>query len=163
MNEEKKNENTNETVSTQKTKTKRRFNWTPAKRAAFEKCIAARKQKLAHKETKAEPQVQPQEQPEIISTHTNSKKKHHKKRKYDSSSDSESTASSSSSISLPPIRKSKLKRVIKRQIQKAFPTPNPMMYQQPLQPQPQQHPQRQQIQPQPQAQVHMADCWLRVP
>ena len=59
MNEEKKNENTNETVSTQKTKTKRRFNWTPAKCAAFEKCIAARNHKLANKDTKAESQAQP--------------------------------------------------------------------------------------------------------
>ena len=146
MNEEKKEENTNETVSTQKTKTKRRFNWTPAKRAAFEKCIAARKQKLSNKEITADKKPEP---PPKIDSPKPTKK--HKKRKYVSSSDSESTASSSSSISLPPIRKSKLKRVIKRQIQKAFPTPNPMMYQQPLQPQPQQHPQRQQIQPQPQA------------
>lgn len=136
MNEEKKDENTNETVSTQKTKTKRRFNWTPAKRAAFEKCIAARKQKLANKDKKLDPQTQLQEQPEIISTHTNSKKKHHKKRKYDSSSDSDST-SSSSSISIPPIRKSKLKRTIQRQIQKALPPSNSVVYQQPIQqPQP---------------------------
>ena len=146
MNEEKKDANTNETVSNQKPKTKRRFNWTPAKRAAFEKCIAARKQKLSNKEIITDKKPEP---PPKIDSPKPTKK--HKKRKYVSSSDSESTASSSSSISLPPIRKSKLKRVIKRQIQKAFPTPNAMMYQQPLQPQPQQHPQRQQIQPQPQA------------
>ena len=79
MNEEKKDENANETVSTQKTKTKRRFNWTPAKRAAFEKCIAARKQKLANKDSKPTPQAQPQEQAENISPNTNTKKKHHKK------------------------------------------------------------------------------------
>ena len=135
MNEEKKDENANETVSTQKMKTKRRFNWTPAKRAAFEKCIAARKQKLATKETKPAPQ----EQAEIISsntnTNTNTKKKHHKERKYDSSSDSDSNStSSSSSISIPPIRKSKLKRTIQRQIQKALPSSNPVVYQQPIQP-----------------------------
>jgi len=141
MNEEKKDENANETVSTQKTKTKRRFNWTPAKRAAFEKCIAARKQKLANKETKPTPQAQPQEQAENISSNT--KKKHHKKRKYDSSSDSDSNStSSSSSISIPPIRKSKLKRTIQRQIQKALPSSNPVVYQQPMQP------------PQPQTQSH---------
>jgi hypothetical protein len=139
MNEEKKDENAIETVSTQKTKTKRRFNWTPAKRAAFEKCIAARKQKLANKETKPTPQAQPQEQVENISSHTNTKKKHHKKRKYDSSSDSDSNStSSSSSISIPPIRKSKLKRTIQRQIQKALPSSNTVVYQQPMaQPQPQ--------------------------
>ena len=139
MNEEKKDENANETVSTQKTKTKRRFNWTPAKRAAFEKCIAARKQKLANKETKPTPQAQPQEQAENISSNTNTKKKHHKKRKYESSSDSDSNStSSSSSISIPPIRKSKLKRTIQRQIQKALPSSNPVVYQQPIQP-PQPH------------------------
>ena len=133
MNEEKKDENANETVSTQKTKTKRRFNWTPAKRAAFEKCIAARKQKLANKDSKPTPQAQPQEQAENISSNT--KKKHHKKRKYDSSSDSDSNStSSSSSISIPPIRKSKLKRTIQRQIQKALPSSNPVVYQQPIQP-----------------------------
>ena len=141
MNEEKKDENANETVSTQKTKTKRRFNWTPAKRAAFEKCIAARKQKLANKDSKPTPQAQPQEQTEIISSNanTNAKKKHHKKRKYDSSSDSDSNStSSSSSISIPPIRKSKLKRTIQRQIQKELPSSNPVVYQQPIQP-PQPH------------------------
>ena len=147
MNEEKKDENANETVSTQKTKTKRRFNWTPAKRAAFEKCIAARKQKLANKETKPTPQAQPQEQAENISSNT--KKKHHKKRKYDSSSDSDSNStSSSSSISIPPIRKSKLKRTIQRQIQKALPSSNPVVYQQPIQP-PQPQTQSQSRQPLP--------------
>ena len=112
--------------------TKRRFNWTPAKRAAFEKCIAARKQKLANKETKPTPQAQPQEQAENISSNT--KKKHHKKRKYDSSSDSDSNSTSSSSISIPPIRKSKLKRTIQRQIQKTLPSSIPVVYQQPIQP-----------------------------
>ena len=60
MNEEKKDENTNETFSNQKPKTKRRFNWTPAKRAAFEKCIAARKQKLANKEITTDKKPEPQ-------------------------------------------------------------------------------------------------------
>ena len=59
MNEEKKDANTNETVSNQKPKTKRRFNWTPAKRAAFEKCIAARKQKLSNKEITTDKKPEP--------------------------------------------------------------------------------------------------------
>jgi hypothetical protein len=75
MNEQKKDENANETVSTQKPKTKRRFNWTPVKRAAFEKCIAARKQKFANKDSKPTPQSQSQEQADIISSNTNTNTK----------------------------------------------------------------------------------------
>ena len=114
-----KTESVNETVSTEqsKTKPKRKFNWTPARRAAFDKCIAARKKGLLSKTSSSSCNDKEVCKEEKV------KRKTKKRKVYISSSESESDSESDSesSIDMDKIRKSKLKHVIKKQIQKSLP------------------------------------------
>ena len=93
-----------ETVSGKKKYT-RKFTWTPARKAAFEKCIAARKTG-AKTESKPEPkpepkpETKPEPEPEIKKPQL----KRHKEVIYESSS-SEDELSSSSSESIQPTPK----------------------------------------------------------
>jgi hypothetical protein len=121
MSDVSKTESVNETVSTEpsKTKPKRKFNWTPARRAAFEKCIAARKKGLLSK-----PSSSSCCNDKEVCKEEKEKRKTKKRKVYVSSSESESDSESDSesSIDMDKIRKSKLKHVIKKQIQKSFPS-----------------------------------------
>ena len=90
-----------ETVSVKK-KLSRKFSWTPARKAAFEKCIAARKKGLKPKSTEAKAEVKPQPQskpaPELM------KPKLKRQREVideSSSSDDELSTSSAESIKAP--------------------------------------------------------------
>ena len=87
-----------ETVSGKKKYT-RKFTWTPARKAAFEKCIAARKTG-AKPESKPESKPEPEPEPEIKKP----KLKRQKEVIYESSS-SEDELSSSSSESIQPTPK----------------------------------------------------------
>jgi len=87
-----------ETVSGKKKYT-RKFTWTPARKAAFEKCIAARKTG-AKPESKPESKPEPEPEPEIKKP----KLKRQKEVIYESSS-SEDELSSSSSESIQPTSK----------------------------------------------------------
>ena len=98
-----------ETVSGKKKYT-RKFTWTPARKAAFDKCIAARKTG-AKTESKTEPKPEPE--PEI-------KKPQLKRQKeviYESSS-SEDELSSSSSESIQPTTKKHKSNKTKKQFLK---------------------------------------------
>ena len=97
-----------ETVSGKKKYT-RKFTWTPARKAAFEKCIAARKTG-AKPESKPESKPEPEPEPEIIKP----KLKRQKEVIYDSSS-SEDELSSSSSESIQPTPKKRKSSKNKKQ------------------------------------------------
>jgi hypothetical protein len=95
-----------ETVSGKKKYT-RKFTWTPARKAAFEKCIAARK---TGAKTESKPESKPELEPEI-------KKPQLKRQKeviYESSS-SEDELSSSSSESIQPTPKKRKSNKTKKQ------------------------------------------------
>jgi hypothetical protein len=95
-----------ETVSGKKKNT-RKFTWTPARKAAFEKCIAARK---TGAKTESKPESKPEPKPEI-------KKPQLKRQKeviYESSS-SEDELSSSSSESIQPTPKKHKSNKTKKQ------------------------------------------------
>ena len=97
-----------ETVSGKKKYT-RKFTWTPARKAAFEKCIAARKTG-AKPESKPESKPEPEPEPEIKKP----KLKRQKEVIYESSS-SEDELSSSSSESIQPIPKKRKSSKTKKQ------------------------------------------------
>ena len=97
-----------ETVSGKKKYT-RKFTWTPARKAAFEKCIAARKTG-AKPESKPESKPEPEPEPEIKKP----KLKRQKEVIYESSS-SEDELSSSSSESIQPTPKKRKSNKTKKQ------------------------------------------------
>ena len=97
-----------ETVSGKKKYT-RKFTWTPARKAAFEKCIAARKTG-AKPESKPESKPEPEPEPEIKTP----KLKRQKEVIYESSS-SEDELSSSSSESIQPTPKKRKSNKTKKQ------------------------------------------------
>lgn len=97
-----------ETVSGKKKYT-RKFTWTPARKAAFEKCIAARKTG-AKPESKPESKPEPEPEPEIKKP----KLKRQKEVIYESSS-SEDELSSSSSESIQPTSKKRKSNTTKKQ------------------------------------------------
>ena len=97
-----------ETVSGKKKYT-RKFTWTPARKAAFEKCIAARKTG-AKPESKPESKPEPEPEPEIKKP----KLKRQKEVIYESSS-SEDELSSSSSDSIQPNPKKRESNKTKKQ------------------------------------------------
>jgi hypothetical protein len=97
-----------ETVSGKKKYT-RKFTWTPARKAAFEKCIAARKTG-AKPESKPESKPEPEPEPEIKKP----KLKRQKEVIYESSS-SEDELSSSSSDSIQPNPKKRKSNKTKKQ------------------------------------------------
>ena len=100
-----------ETVSGKKKYT-RKFTWTPARKAAFEKCIAARKTG-AKPESKPESKPEPEPEPEIKKP----KLKRQKEVIYESSS-SEDELSSSSSESIQPTPKKRKSSKTKKQFLK---------------------------------------------
>ena len=97
-----------ETVSGKKKYT-RKFTWTPARKAAFDKCIAARKTG-AKPESKPESKPEPEPEPEIKKP----KLKRQKEVIYESSS-SEDELSSSSSESIQPTPKKRKSNKTKKQ------------------------------------------------
>ena len=97
-----------ETVSGKKKYT-RKFTWTPARKAAFEKCVAARKTG-AKPESKPESKPEPEPEPEIKTP----KLKRQKEVIYESSS-SEDELSSSSSESIQPTPKKRKSNKTKKQ------------------------------------------------
>ena len=93
-----------ETVSGKKKYT-RKFTWTPARKAAFEKCIAARKTG-AKPESKPEPKPEPEIKKPKLKRH---------KEVINESSSSEDELSSSSSESIQPTSKKRKSNTTKKQ------------------------------------------------
>ena len=83
-----------------KKKLTRKFSWTPARKAAFEKCIAARKKGLKPKLPEAKPEAKPQpdSEPELMKPKL---KRQREVIEESSSSDDELSASSVESIKVP--------------------------------------------------------------
>ena len=83
-----------------KKKLTRKFSWTPACKAAFEKCIAARKKGLKPKspEAKTEAKPQPESEPELMKPKL---KRQREVIEESSSSDDELSSSSVESIKVP--------------------------------------------------------------
>lgn len=89
-------------------KKKRKFSWTPARKAAFEKCIAARKQG-----------IKPKVVPAILEKPVE-KVVEQKQIKEESDSDDSLSLSSSSSESVTPTKKDRKKKSVKKVIRKQF-------------------------------------------
>ena len=93
-----------ETVSVKK-KLTRKFSWTPARKAAFDKCIAARKKGLKPKSPEVKPEVKPQPEPEPELMKPKLKRQ---REVIDESSSSDDELSTSSAESIkPPVKKRK--------------------------------------------------------
>ena len=98
-------------------KKKRKFSWTPARKAAFEKCIAARKKQVGTKtETKSEVEKKPELEPTPVKPKV---KKPPVVESSSSDSDSDLSEDTSSSRSSTPPRPPRYRRK-RKQLQKQF-------------------------------------------
>ena len=104
-----------------KQKQKRKFSWTPARKAAFEKCIAARKKQLGSKVEKSQPKVDNSSPQPLPPPPPPKPTPETSKESSDSDSDSDALSSSSSEATPPPKRKvTKKKTITKRKLHKQF-------------------------------------------
>ena len=110
-NNDKKTDKQSETLAPEivsmKKKLTRKFSWTPARKAAFDKCIAARKKGLKPKSTEAKPEVKPQPEPKPEPELMKPKLKRQREVINESSSSDDELSTSSAESIKAPVKKRK--------------------------------------------------------